>query len=152
MVEPVARIFSIASKIGRCRVTDTSGFPSGIFRRIPRSSMKLKVKVPNPKVLHSGVLVFRGNTFAVASNNTTLCVGDFVQTSSEDMCAIEFLIGGRVGVNYSTIIEIVNERAVADGDNGFFRFCLKNGFLWLRDGETRILEIQTAGGTMAIKG
>ena len=94
-------------------------------------------------------------TGAVASIGTLLYIGDFIKTGPDTIMAIEFLIGGRGGVNRGTCIEIVNERSVADGHNGARRLVLKNAALWTKADAKALkqpLEIQTNGGTMAIKG
>lgn len=78
---------------------------------------------------------------------------DHFKTSRDTVAALEFFIGGRVGVNRDTEIEIVTERSVADQNIGTQRIILHNGGLWMKSGKLKKpLEIQTNGGTMAIKG
>lgn len=89
------------------------------------------------------------------SENSTGYVRDRYITDSATIAALEFLIGGRVGINRDTTIEIVNERSVADSNVAVKRVILKNGSLWVKaDAKTlkQPIEIQTNGGVMGIKG
>jgi hypothetical protein len=89
------------------------------------------------------------------SVNTTGYVKDHFMTDTNTLAALEFLIGGRVGINKDTDIEIVNERSVADGSLEVKRIILKNGSLWVKADAKALkqpLEIQTNGGVMGIKG
>ena len=89
------------------------------------------------------------------SENSTGYVRDRYITDSATIAALEFLIGGRVGINRDTTIEIVNERSVADSNLPVKRVILKNGSLWVKaDAKTlkQPIEIQTNGGVMGIKG
>lgn len=88
------------------------------------------------------------------SENSTGYVKDHYLTDPNMVAALEFLIGGRVGINSNTEIEIVNERSVRDG-TPVKRVILSNGSLWVKaDAKTlkQPLEIQTNGGVMGIKG
>ncbi|MBX3172473.1 MAG: FecR domain-containing protein [Candidatus Eremiobacteraeota bacterium] len=87
--------------------------------------------------------------------NATGYVQDHFATSSNTMAALEFLIGGRVGINQSTDVEVLNERAVGDAPIPVKRIVLKNGSIWVKaDAKTlkQPLEIQTNGGVMGIRG
>ena len=89
------------------------------------------------------------------SENSTGYVHDRYLTDGATIAALEFLIGGRVGINRDTTIEIVNERSVADSNLSVKRIVLKSGSLWVKaDAKTlkQPLEIQTNGGVMGIKG
>lgn len=89
------------------------------------------------------------------SENSTGYVRDRYLTDGATIAALEFLIGGRVGINRDTTIEIVNERSVADSGQNVKRIVLKNGSLWVKaDAKTlkQPIEIQTNGGVMGIKG
>ena len=148
MAEPVARMMSI-----KCQGAKSAPyrFSEGKFYQVMPHAGKgggRSVPVPVPAV------VIREGKVAVAYENMTLNVRDIIKTSPDTVLAIEFLIGGRVGVNKDTSIEIVNERAVADGSNGFKRAIYKNVGLWLKADKLREpLEIQTNGGTLGgIKG
>lgn len=88
------------------------------------------------------------------SENSTGYVKDHYLTDPNTLAALEFLIGGRVGINSNTEIEVVNERSVADGAP-VKRVILSSGSVWVKaDGKTlkQPLEIQTNGGVMGIKG
>lgn len=90
-----------------------------------------------------------------AFKNTTGYVQDHYITDKNTVAALEFLIGGRVGINKDTDVEVVNERSVADGKTNVKRVILKSGALWVKaDAKTlkQPLEIQTNGGVMGIKG
>jgi len=89
------------------------------------------------------------------SENSTGYVRDRYLTDGATMAALEFLIGGRVGINRDTTIEIINERSVADSNLSVKRIILKNGSIWVKaDAKTlkQPIEIQTNGGVMGIKG
>lgn len=89
------------------------------------------------------------------SLNTTGYVKDHYITDKNTVAALEFLIGGRVGINRDTDIEIVNERSVSDKNVGTKRIKLKNGSLWIKADAKALkqpIEIQTNGGVMGIKG
>jgi hypothetical protein len=78
---------------------------------------------------------------------------DRFKTSPETVAALEFFIGGRVGVNRDTEIEVVTERSVAGVGDSPQKIILVNGALWLKASPLKKpLEIQTNGGTMAIRG
>lgn len=87
--------------------------------------------------------------------NATGYVQDHFRTDKNTLAALEFLIGGRVGVNQGTDVEIVNERSVAGGQLEVKRIVLKTGSMWVKaDAKTlkQPIEIQTNGGTLGIKG
>lgn len=84
---------------------------------------------------------------------TTGALRDHFKTSKDTVAALEFFIGGRVGVNKDTEVEIVSERSVAERNLSIQRIMLHSGAIWLKSGKLKKpLEIQTNGGTMAIKG
>jgi len=89
------------------------------------------------------------------SVNSLGYVKDHYITDANTIAALEFLIGGRVGINKNTDIEIVTERSVADGKTEVKRVILKNGGLWVKADAKSLkqpIEIQTNGGVMGIKG
>ncbi|MFN8609138.1 MAG: FecR domain-containing protein [Vulcanimicrobiota bacterium] len=86
--------------------------------------------------------------------NATGYLQDHFKTSQNTLAALEFLIGGRVGLNQSSDVEVVSERSVIDQRDGK-RIVLKSGGIWVKaDAETlkQPLEIQTNGGIMGIHG
>jgi hypothetical protein len=85
-----------------------------------------------PKGSKPSLKVRRGGKDYAASENSTLQNGDVLTTDDHTIAALDFLIGGRVGINKDTNVVMVNERAVGDGDNGLKRAILKNGSLWLK--------------------
>lgn len=88
------------------------------------------------------------------SENSTGYLKDHYLTDPNTVAALEFLIGGRVGINSSTEIEILNERSVSDG-SAVKRVVLSSGSLWVKADAKSLkqpLEIQTNGGVMGIKG
>lgn len=89
------------------------------------------------------------------TQNCTGYVKDRYITDANTVATLEFLIGGRVGINKNTEVEVVNERSVADGKTPVKRFVLKNGAMLIKaDAKTlkQPIEIQTNGGVMGIKG
>ncbi len=81
--------------------------------------------------------------------------GDQIRTDADTLAALEFTIGGKVGINRNSSVEVVNERSVADSEFSLKRAAARNAALWLdADAKTlkQPLEIQTNGGVFAIKG
>jgi hypothetical protein len=96
-----------------------------------------------------------GGPWATIGENDLLLPGDEIQTDGDTAVALEWLTGGRVGVNRSTKILIVGDRNIADGDMGLKRQILKSAALWVKTDAASLkqpLEIQTNGGVMGIKG
>ena len=88
------------------------------------------------------------------SENSTGYLKDHYLTDPNTVAALEFLIGGRVGINSDTEIEIVDQRSVASNTTGK-RIVLNRGSLWVKADARSLkqpLEIQTNGGVMGIKG
>jgi len=79
---------------------------------------------------------------------------DHVRTGAKSVATLEFDVGGRVGVNQDSEIQIVGERQYeAVGQEGFRRILLKAGGIWARVTRQRSeLQVQTSGGVMGIKG
>jgi hypothetical protein len=146
--EAVARIQDIAHRRVRVGPIGTPGYVPGQFYLAtnmmgPAGSTKVHA------------LVFRGKFVAVAHENMLLKIGDRVRTGPDILMALEFLIGGRVGINESTEVVIDSERSVADHNTPTYRVLLKNFALWTKADAKALkqpLEIQTNGGTMGIKG
>lgn len=89
------------------------------------------------------------------TTNSTGYVKDRYITDATTVATLEFLIGGRVGINKNTEIEVINERSVADKNTPVKRFVLKKGAMLIKaDAGTlkQPIEIQTNGGVMGIKG
>ncbi len=92
-------------------------------------------------------------TFYNAYVGTTGIVSDRFKTSPETIAALEFFIGGRVGINKDTEVEVTSERSVADRGTSPQRIILHAGTIWMKSQRLRRpLEIQTNGGTMGIRG
>ena len=75
---------------------------------------------------------------------------DKLRTSAGCVLAIEFIIGGRVGVNADSTVTVSGERSVANSNVSLKRVILRTGAMWKNTGSP--LEIQTNGGVMGIKG
>lgn len=90
-----------------------------------------------------------------ASKNSVLQDGDVATTGDNTVLALEFLIGGRVGVNRSSSVELVNERSVSNAGQTGPRAKLTSGSAWVKPASQTLkqpLEIQTNGGIMGIRG
>lgn len=99
--------------------------------------------------------VIRDGKRYAASQDSLLQTGDILETGKDTRAAVEFLIGGRAGMNTDTQIVMADERSVVDGEVGTKRAILKEGSIWVKaDAKTlkHPLEIQTNGGTLGIKG
>jgi hypothetical protein len=147
--QSVARIQRMQFKNGNIGPINTGGYTPGQFYRAAKHT---GLTTGTIKV---GALVFRGLTVAVAKENMLLEIADRVCTGPDVIVAIEFLIGGRVSVNVSTEVVVETDRSVVDvnvapGRAGVLTFSR----LFKLDAKAlkQPLEIQTNGGTMAIKG
>jgi hypothetical protein len=105
------------------------------------------------------VYVTRAGKTYLAGPDATFEKGDRIRTDGNTILAIEFLIGGRVGVGRNTEVEIVNERSVGETrpvqlilDGGKLTVDLLKTFVELPFQGQWDLEIQTNGGTTGIKG
>jgi hypothetical protein len=81
-------------------------------------------------------------------------VSDHFKTDAATVAALEFFIGGRVGVARDTDLEIVTDRSVSAVGPQIKRVVLHKGMLWMKSARPlrEPLEIQTNGGTLGIKG
>lgn len=120
-----------------------------------RETARIQAVAARVKGGKTSMTVTRGGRTYAADETSILQNGDVLRTDDGTVAAIEFLIGGRVGVNSSSEVELVNERSVADGQVGAKRGVLKSGSMWLKaDANTlkQPIEIQTNGGTIGIRG
>ncbi len=103
-------------------------------------------------------VVIRHNTFAVAHVGMTLQIGDIFKTAPNVVAALEFLIGGKVGVNEDSAIRVDTERSVSEAEPSFMdilgRYAITGPHrLFIKSVKLKEpLEIQTNGGVMGIKG
>lgn len=79
---------------------------------------------------------------------------DHLRTGSGSVATLDFDVGGRVGINDDSEIQIVGERGVEEvGQGGFRRLVLQAGGIWARvTRQTDELQVQTSGGVMGVKG
>jgi hypothetical protein len=151
MSEPVARIQSIVfggEHAHAYRYADGRFYPLPVGGAIMDAH---NVSVPAVVIRADGA----SGVFSVAKVGLALCVNDIIRTAPECLLAIEFLIGGRVGVNASSEIQIVNERSVANLQMSAGRKAKKFLSLWFgADAGTlkQPIEIQTNGGVLGIRG
>jgi hypothetical protein len=115
----------------------------------------LDMKSTGPKGTTPSMTVRRDGKDYAVGEHSTFQNGDVLTTDDHTVAALEFLIGGRVGINKSTNVEMVNERSVKDGETSLKRLIMKNGSLWMKADASALkqpIEIQTNGGTMGIRG
>ena len=80
-------------------------------------------------------------------------IGDQIITDNNTVLAIEFIIGGRVGIERDSWVTIVSERSVAETTISIKKIILRQGRMWTNMAKLKeSLEIQTNGGVMGIKG
>ncbi|HXD54246.1 MAG TPA: hypothetical protein VN618_05795 [Solirubrobacteraceae bacterium] len=99
-------------------------------------------------------VVREGKRYAV-EKNSELQTGDVVETGTGTFAALEFSIGGRVGINRESKVTMTGEREVTDGKPSGPRATIERGTVWVKpDSKSRKepIEIQTNGGVMGIKG
>lgn len=80
---------------------------------------------------------------------------DQFKTDSSSVADLEFFIGGHVGINKNTVIEIVGTREVKDvaKKSALQKIVIKTGAIWAKfKGQNQDLKFQTKGGVLAIKG
>jgi hypothetical protein len=78
---------------------------------------------------------------------------DKFRTNEKTAAVLEFLLGGRVGINLDSEVEIVTERSVKDVNKTTKRIILRKGGIWAKASHLKEpLEIQTNGGILGIKG
>lgn len=78
---------------------------------------------------------------------------DQYRTDEQTVAALSFVLGGRVGINKGSVVEIVSERSVTDKTVTVNKIILRQGGIWAKVAkQTNPLLIQTNGGVMGIKG
>ena len=116
----------------------------------PRKATSRMQSIAGPNL----TVIRYGKRYA-ADQGSLLQTGDIIETGKGTVAAVEFLIGGRVGMNTETQVEMTGEREVDDHGVGPKRAILKEGSIWVKaDAKTlrQPIEIRTNGGTMGIKG
>jgi hypothetical protein len=80
-------------------------------------------------------------------------MGDIVRTAPNTVMALEFAIGGDVGINRIAAVKVIGERNVEDTEFNLKRVILRQGGMWTKLGKLKEpIEIQTNGGVTGIKG
>ena len=133
--------------------SETPKSPSSNLPRLPDGDPD-KVTARMQSIAGPNLTVIRNGVRYAAGENVLLQPGDTIETGKGTHAAVEFLIGGRVGINDNTQIEMTAEREVVDHDVGPKRAIVKKGSIWVKpDTEGTVpLQIQTNGGTTGIKG
>ena len=135
--------------------TATGGSGSGSSKPPLPPSDKPTGRLQSIEPPGGGVTVRRGGVVYSATENSQLQTGDIITTDSQTLVSFEFLIGGRVGINSSTSVEMINDRAAAPVGVSIIRTLQKNWAIW-SGAEARALqtpnEIQTNGGVMGVRG
>ncbi|MBI3685318.1 hypothetical protein HY250_02850 [Candidatus Azambacteria bacterium] len=95
----------------------------------------------------------RGDKWYTAYDGMDIMIGDKLRTDGNTVAAIEFVLGGRVGINKSSVIEIVGEGTVKEiGKPSVKRIIIRQGGMWAKLAKRNDpLEIQTNGGIMGIR-
>ena len=107
------------------------------------------VEIDGPKMTYE-----RKATVAAAFPFMDTMIKDEYVTDGSTVAAIEFVTGGRVGINKNTKIEVVSESAVTENGKPLVkRLKVKSGRILAKISKRKDpLEIETAGGVMGIKG
>ena len=80
-------------------------------------------------------------------------IGDGLITGQNTVAAVEFVIGGRVGINKDSWVKVATERSVADAHVDLKKIILRKAGMWAKMAKLKEpLEIQTNGGVLGIKG
>ena len=95
-----------------------------------------------------------GELIARATFEMQVCEGDIIITGSSTDAAVEFLIGGRVGISAGSGVVITGERSVAVvPSTDHARHIFRKGGTRSKNSTLNVpLEIQTNGGIYGIKG
>lgn len=77
---------------------------------------------------------------------------DHVKTAAESVAALEFVCGGRIGINPSTEVELVSPRSAIDVSSGT-EVRLSSGSIWATlDAQKAPFKIVTPSATLGIRG
>ena len=118
--------------------------------------VNLKVDAESITNTPAGCFVIRsgkhGEMIGRAAREMPILLGDIIVTGSSTNCAIEFLLGGRTGINPGAVVGIGAARTVTPLSPQSFRW-FTNKYSWTarRGNLSEPLEIQTNGGTMGGK-
>lgn len=94
---------------------------------------------------------YRDGEWSPLKKNTTLHIDDKIRTDKDTTVAIEFAIGGRVGLRQNSTITITGERSAKSST--VKKITLEQGGIWAKcDKLKEPMEVQTNGGVMGIKG
>jgi hypothetical protein len=110
----------------------------------------------------ANLTVIRDGKRYTATKDSLLQVGDILETGKDTLVAIEFAIGGRVGINGNSKVTIVGDRNVNSSQTGPRKVILNKGRMWVdefaspksdpQSGGPPALEITTNGGVTGIRG
>lgn len=80
-------------------------------------------------------------------------LGDILVTGPLVVSSIEFVIGGRVGINSDSAVKVAGERWVEDARSDLKRIVLRKFGIWEKTKRLKEpLDIQTNGGIVGIRG
>ncbi len=78
---------------------------------------------------------------------------DKLVTGPNGVAALEFMIGGRIGINKSSCVIVANQRSVVDCATDLRRMVLRKGGMWAKAAKLKEpIEVQTNGGVMGVRG
>ncbi len=78
--------------------------------------------------------------------------GDVIRTYANTVIALDLSLGGRVGINSGSKVELAGERNIVNTEKGD-RLQLTSGDMWAKCGKSKEpIEIQTNGGIIGIRG
>ncbi len=129
---------------------DFAGIP-GPFANAPPGTIagisEIKALDPSrPAVAY----IRRGGTTTPLKLGDFLQPGDVVGTDGNTVMAFEFVVGGRIGINTTSEVELNTERSVKATTDSLQ---LHDGHVSAKPSDPRVpIEIQTNGGVMGIKG
>ena len=117
---------------------------------LPTADRSEKWRAANAVVLRK---VDGADHLAGAYEGMPLKIGDVLKTGPDCAMAIAFVIGGRVGINRASTVEVVTERSVTDHSQTIMKILLRQGGIWAKVAtQTKPLLIQTNGGVMGQRG
>jgi hypothetical protein len=154
--QPVGRVVSIWYDNVRSSIQDrydhlmSQRTASGLFDSpMPAPAMRLE------EILGAMVVHKRGGR-EIAEHawvDMPVFLHDVFKTGYGITMAIDFIIGGRVGINHDSTVRVVTERSVEDAAFDLKRTILRKGGIFNKTEKLKQIEfIQTNGGVMGIKG
>jgi len=92
------------------------------------------------------------NHFSILKIGETVEIGDVIKMAPDAVAGLEFIIGGRVGINHGATVKVLSERGVSDDDRSLYhQLMFMRNHISLNKTRYEVM-IGTNGGVLGIKG